>query len=77
MDSNSMMLLPVMAVIGGSVVTLFFYGGHFVLRLLETPDRAQAPGYGPTVTVQPDSSPGASTLNHAGAADPGPAPLRL
>ena len=77
MDSNSLMLLPVMVVIGGLVVTLFFYGGHFVLRLLETPDRAQAPGYGPTVTVRPDSNPGASTLNHVGAADPGSAVLRL
>lgn len=68
MDSNSLMFLPVMMVIGGLVVTLFFYGGHFVLRLLETPDRAQAPGYGPTVTVHPDSSPGASTLSRADAA---------
>ena len=77
MDSNSLMLLPVMVAVGGSVVTLCFYGGHVVLRLLETPDRAQAPGYGPTVTVRPDSSPGASTLGRADAAGPPPGVLRV
>ncbi len=76
MDSNSLMLLPVMVAVGGLVVTLFFYGGHFVLRLLETPDRAHAPGSGPTVTVRPDSSPGASTMSHADAAGPPPGVLR-
>ena len=77
MDTNGLLFLVVVMVGGVLIVTLFFYGGHFVLRLLETTDRSYVPGYGQTVAVHSDSTPGASTLKRVGAADPGSAVLRL
>lgn len=76
MDTNSLMFLLLMMVAGVLITTLFYWGGHFVLRLLEMPARARVAGYG-LAAVDTDSSPGAPTLNHVGAADPQPGALSV
>ena len=43
MDANGMVLL--MMVSGLLIVTLFFYGGEFALRFIESPDRSKVPDY--------------------------------
>ncbi len=77
MDSNSMMFLLIVMVGGLLIVTLFIYGGQFVLRLLKTPDQAQVREYGPTTLAHTDSSPDTSAQDQVSAAYQQPAVIRV
>lgn len=72
MNPYSMIFLMVVMVGGLLIVTLFFYGGRFVLCLLEMPDavRVQEDGY--TAAVHTAASPHASALKHVVSGAPQP-----
>lgn len=77
MNPNSIIFLMTVIVGGLLIVTLFFYGGQLMLRFLEVSDTAKVRAYAPATVAHTDSSPGAPTLNHVGAADSQSAALRL
>lgn len=59
------------------IVTLFYYGGQFVLRLLETPDQTKVPAYGPPTVAHTDSTPDTSTQDQVSAAYQQPAAIHF
>jgi hypothetical protein len=77
MDSNTMMFLLSMMVGGLLIVTQFYYGGRFVLRLLETPDQTQVREYGPTTVAHTNFTPDTSAQDQVSAAYQQPAVIRV
>jgi hypothetical protein len=77
MNSNGMVFLLVMILVGVPIMILVYYGAQLALRLLRYPAPAQAREGWRTTAAHIDSSPDAAAPDRVGVARPQPAVIRV